>query len=87
MPASTILLLEGDQSADEVIAQILIGAGYTLTRTSDSKAAVAQAADHQLLVLDVAGGPRTAIEICAQVRSTPDLAQVPLPGPPPRSTG
>jgi pilus assembly protein CpaE len=78
VPASTILLLEGDRSADEVIAQILIGAGYTLTRTSDAEAAVAQAADHQLLVLDVAGGPRTAIEICAQVRSTPDLSQVPV---------
>lgn len=78
MPASTILLLESDPSADEVIAQILAGVGYTLTRTSDSEAAIAQAAGHQLLVIDVAGGPRTAIEICAQVRSTPDLSRVPV---------
>jgi pilus assembly protein CpaE len=78
VPASTILLLESDPSADEVIAQILVGAGYTLTRTSDSLVAIAQASDHQLLVIDVAGGPRTAIEICAQVRSTPELSQVPV---------
>jgi pilus assembly protein CpaE len=78
VPASTILLLESDPSADELIAQIMVGAGYTLTRTSDSEAAVAQAADHQLLVIDVAGGPRSAIEICTQVRSTPELARVPV---------
>jgi len=78
VPASTILLLESDPSADELIAEILVGAGYTLTRTSDSDAAVAQAADHQLLVIDVAGGPRSAIEICTQVRSTPELSQVPV---------
>lgn len=78
MPASTILLLESDPSADELIAEILVGAGYTLTRTSDSDAAVAQAADQQLLVIDVAGGPRSAIEICTQVRSTPELSRVPV---------
>ena len=44
----------------------------------DVQAAITQAADHQLLVIDVAGGPRTAIEICAQVRSTPDLSRVPV---------
>jgi pilus assembly protein CpaE len=78
VPASTVLLLESDPSADETIAQILIGAGYTLTRTTDSETAIAQAAEHQLLVIDVTGGPRSAIEICAQVRSTPDLSQVPV---------
>jgi pilus assembly protein CpaE len=78
VPASSILLLESDPSTDETIAQILIGAGYTLTRTSDPDPAIAQAADHQLLVIDVAGGARSAIEICSQVRSTPHLSQVPV---------
>lgn len=78
MPASTILLLESEPSSDETIAQILAGAGYQVTRTSEPDAAIAQAADHQLLVIDVAGGPRTTIEICAQVRSTPNLSQVPV---------
>jgi pilus assembly protein CpaE len=78
VPASTILLLQSAPSADETIAQILVGAGYTLTRTAETDRAITQAADHQLLVIDIADGPRTAIEICAQVRSTPDLAQVPV---------
>jgi pilus assembly protein CpaE len=36
------------------------------------------ATEHQLLIIDVAGGPRSAIDICTQVRSTPALAQVPV---------
>ena len=78
MPASTILLLESEPTTDETIAQILVGAGYTVTRTPDSEAAIAQAADHQLLVIDVADGPQSAIQICTRVRSTPSLAQVPV---------
>ncbi len=78
MPASTILLLENDPSTDETIPEILVGAGYTLTRTNDSDDAIAKAADHQLLIIDLAEGPVSAIEICAQVRSTATLSQVPV---------
>ena len=78
MPASTILLLEGDHSAYDSIVGILTGAGYTVTRTVDPDEALASASDHQLLIIDVATGPRSAIEICAQIRSTPALAQVPV---------
>ena len=78
MPASTILLLESEPSSDDIIDQILTGAGYQVTRTSDPDGAIAQAADHQLLVIDVASGVRSTIEICAQVRSTPNLSQVPV---------
>lgn len=78
MPASAILLLESDPSSDESISEILVGAGYTLTRTTDPEVALAQAADHQLLVIDLVDGAVSAIEICAQVRSTPTLAQVPV---------
>jgi pilus assembly protein CpaE len=78
VPASTILLLESDPSTDETIAEILIGAGYTVTRTTDPADALANAADHQLLVIDLVMGPISAIEICAQVRSTPTLSQVPV---------
>jgi pilus assembly protein CpaE len=78
VPASTILLLESDPSIDDTIAQILVGAGYTLTRATDPTAALGQAADHQLLVIDLIPGPPSAIEICTQVRSTPTLSQVPV---------
>jgi pilus assembly protein CpaE len=78
VPASTILLLETAPATDETIAGILIGAGYTVDRTADPEEAIANAADHQLVMIDIASGPRTAIEICQQIRSTPGLSQVPV---------
>ena len=78
MPASTILLLESDPVADETLAEILVTAGYTLVRTSHAEEAIASAGDHQLLLIDVAAGPPSAIEICTRVRSTPGLSQVPV---------
>lgn len=79
MPASTILLLETDPATDETLAEILIGAGHTVVRTVDPDEVLANAGDHQLLMIDIAGGgPRSAIEICAQIRSTPSLSQVPV---------
>jgi pilus assembly protein CpaE len=78
VPASTILLLETEPALDETIAGILSGAGYTVTRTPDPGQALGTAAEYQLLVIDVADGPRSAIEICTEIRSTPALAQVPV---------
>ena len=78
MPASTILLLETDVSAGGSVADVLTGTGHTITRTIDLDEALAKATDHQLLIIDVATGPRSTIEICAQIRSTPGLAQVPV---------
>lgn len=78
MPASTILLLETDPPVDETVATILSGVGYTVTRTADPGQALTTAAEHQLLVIDVTVGPRSAIEICTEIRSTPALAQVPV---------
>jgi len=78
VPASTILLLESDPTVDDSIAGILTGAGHAVTRTSNPDEALASASDHQLLIIDVATGPRSAIEICAEVRSTPALTRVPV---------
>jgi pilus assembly protein CpaE len=78
VPASTILLLETDAAVDETIARILSGAGYTVTRTADPGQALSTAAEYQLLVIDVTDGPRSAIEICTEIRSAPALAQVPV---------
>ncbi len=78
MPASTILLLETDPPVDTSFADILTQAGHALTRTANADEAIASAAEHQLLIIDVASGPRSAIEICAQIRSTPALSQVPV---------
>jgi pilus assembly protein CpaE len=78
VPASTILLLEADPSGDPSVANVLTGAGYAVTRTVDLDEALARASEHQLLIIDVTSGPRSAIDICAQIRSTATLAQVPI---------
>ena len=78
MPASTVLLLETDPAADETIAEILVAAGYTVVRSTDPEEAIATVGEHQLLMIDIAAGPPSAIEICARVRSTPGLSQVPV---------
>jgi len=78
LPASTILLLENDPATDATIADILTAAGYTVTRTVLPAEALDKATDHQLLVIDLAGGPRSAIDICAEIRSTPALGHVPV---------
>lgn len=78
MPASLILLLDGDPSSDGVIAAVLTGAGYTVTVVATAEEALAQTPGHQLVILDrVAGGRRTA-DVCTQLRGTPELSGVPV---------
>jgi pilus assembly protein CpaE len=78
LPASTILLLDSDADAGQAIAAILTGAGYTVTTTADADEAFAKAADQQLVIIDVAGGPRSAVEICREIRATPALSAIPV---------
>ena len=78
MPASSILLLETDPVAGAGAEPILIGTGYAVTRASSADDAIRQAADHLLVILDVASGIRTGIDICAEIRATPSLSAVPV---------
>jgi pilus assembly protein CpaE len=78
VPASTILLLETEASANASVNDILAGAGYAVTRMTDPDEAIASASEHQLLIIDVADGPRSAIEICIEIRAAPELAHVPV---------
>jgi pilus assembly protein CpaE len=78
VPASTILLLESDPDAGQEISTILSTAGYTVTQTDDPDAALAQAAAHQLVVIDLTTGPRSAVEICQEIRSTASMTAVPV---------
>jgi pilus assembly protein CpaE len=78
VPASTILLLESDPVEGAGIEVILTGAGYTVTRAANADDAMAKAADHQLVIVDVVSGIRTGIDICAEIRATPALSAVPV---------
>ena len=78
MPASSILLLDADPAAAESITSVLSVVGYTLIVTADANEAIAKAADHQLVIVDVVTGPKPAAELCAVMRASPAMAGVPV---------
>jgi pilus assembly protein CpaE len=78
VPASTILLIEADAVFGETISTVLTGVGYTVTSIADPDAAMASIAGHQLAIVDVVGGTKTAFDICREIRSTTSLAQIPV---------
>jgi pilus assembly protein CpaE len=78
VPASTILLLESDSVVGEAITAILVGVGYTVTETADADEALGMVADHQLVIVDIPSGPRSAVDICREIRATPAMAAVPV---------
>ncbi|HET7031077.1 MAG TPA: AAA family ATPase [Candidatus Limnocylindrales bacterium] len=77
MPASTILLIEADQASGETIAPVLSGVGYSVT-TSEPADAFGKVADHQLVIIDVVTGEKSAADVCREIRATPALAQIPV---------
>jgi pilus assembly protein CpaE len=78
VPASTVLLLETDAVAGESIVTMLSAAGYAVTLTADPDEAFAKAVEHQLIILDVASGPRSAVEICREIRAAPSMMAIPV---------
>ncbi len=79
MPASNILLLASDAEAGEAIAEILGHARYKVMVTADPDEAFEKAADQQLVIIDVAGGgPKSAVEICREIRAVPAMSAIPV---------
>jgi len=78
VPAATILLVAADQTSVASIADVLTGVGYTVTTVADADTAFSKVAEHQLVILDVISGSRTAVQLCAEIRATPSLAPVPV---------
>jgi pilus assembly protein CpaE len=78
VPASTILVIDADASSGETISAILTGVGYTVTTIADPKDAFAKVGAHQLTIIDVVKGPKTAFDVCREIRSTPALSLLPV---------
>ena len=78
MPASTILLLETDVETGASVSRILTDAGYTITQATDADDAFAKVAEHQLVIIGENAGPKTALDICREIRATPAMAAVPV---------
>ena len=78
MPASTILLVETDPAAGEVITGVLSNVGYSLTTVTDADEAFRHASDHHLVIIDVLPQPSGSFELCREIRATPALAAIPV---------
>ena len=78
MPASTILLIDADAKFAETISADLTRVGYTVTTVADADEALAKVAAHQIAIIDVVSGSKTAFDICREIRSTPALSQIPV---------
>lgn len=78
MPASTILLLDADTTYAESISAALTSVGYTVTIATDADDAFAKTPDHHLVILDVVAGPRTAADLCREIRNTATMAAIPV---------
>jgi pilus assembly protein CpaE len=78
VPASSILLLESDAATGGSVEKILSDAGYTVTRSADPDETLTKVAEHQLVIIGVPSGPRSAVEVCREIRATPTMAAVPV---------
>jgi pilus assembly protein CpaE len=73
---SRILLL--GNAASEALNKVLGKPGRVLTRIEDADKLAGAAADHDVVVLDTVPPPRTLADMCREIRSLPDLAEVPI---------
>ena len=78
MPASTILLIDADTKFAGKISSDLTGVGYTVTMIADPDQAFPKVAEHQLVIVDVVRGPKTAFDVCREIRSTASLSSIPV---------
>jgi pilus assembly protein CpaE len=78
LPARTILLLEADAAAADSITNTLARLGYNVTTVDDPAQAAELAASHELVILDVVAGTKTAVEVCREIRAVPDMSGIPV---------
>ncbi len=77
---STILIVDDQLSAREVLKGMLTMQGYDLLFASNGKEALSQAAQFtpDLILLDVMMPDMDGFEVCRQIRANPLLAEVPI---------
>lgn len=78
MAGSNILLVESDGPGAALISAALTVAGHEVTVVGDAPSALAAAADHDLILIDILPGANTASELCASIRGTEGLEARPL---------
>jgi pilus assembly protein CpaE len=77
VPPSAVLLVSADPEAVTTIGGPLTSQGHTVTGSGPDEA-FAKAADHQLVIIDAAGGTSGAADFCREIRSAPALGRIPV---------
>lgn len=77
---STILIVDDQLSAREVLRGLLFGQGYQLVLASNGPEALSKAAEltPDLILLDVMMPGMDGFEVCERLRANPELAEVPI---------
>ena len=78
MPAARILLVDADTDATSRILNILAGVGYTVTTIADADDALTHVGEHQLVIVDVVEGKKSADAFTAEIRASPSMARIPV---------
>ena len=78
MPASTILLIDADAPFAATVSSDLTSVGYTVTTIASADDALSKISEHQLAIIDVVKGSKTAYDVCREIRATPSFAQIPI---------
>src|SRR5689334_19109768 len=78
-PDHTILIVDDDAGAREAL-ELLLAHDYTLAFAGNGAEALVQAATLRpdLILLDVMMPEMDGLEVCQRLRTTPDLAEVPI---------
>jgi pilus assembly protein CpaE len=75
---TSILLLSAVAEGAESMVAALRAAGHEVTVVADADEAIRRAGEFTLVTIDVVAAPRSAAEVCAEIRRTPALSAVPV---------
>jgi pilus assembly protein CpaE len=75
---TSILLLSAVAEAAESMAAALRAAGHEVTTVADADEAIRRAGEFNLVTIDAVQPPRSATEVCGEIRRSPALSAVPV---------
>jgi pilus assembly protein CpaE len=78
VPARTILLVEADAAAAGSITSTLGRLGYNVTTVTDPDQVVELAAANDLVILDIVGGKKAAVDVARGIRAAAAMSGIPV---------
>ena len=78
MTTTSILLLSAVAETAEPMAAALRAAGHEVTTVADADEAIRRAGEFNLVTIDAVQPPRSATEVCGEIRRSPALSAVPV---------